>query len=345
MGLFSSQIPTKQMVIVCRQLATAYEAGIPIIQSLDLVREQFKDPKVRQVLTDMSISIRQGASLADAAAAQGKYLPPFFIQLLHAGERGGRLDVMLKDLAQYYEDRLEMKRKVRRMMAYPMAELVAAWFLGTFALKLVNNVIGQLNTRGGGGVSDVLVDYAWFQAKAFGVAAVLFAVCVMLSRMGVLQWVWGGFTTYMWPISEVTRRLALARFFRSLSLLIGSGLPIHQCIQRSAAVTVNPYIERDLLQAVPRVKEGGTLAEAFAGSRCLTRMAREMLHVGEESGDLERQLHKVAEYHMNEASHAVNIAAKVFGVAIVLVVACVVGYVVISFYARLYGGMFDALGV
>lgn len=342
MGLMSSQLPLKTMVPLCRQLSTAFSAGIPITQSLSLVSEQTRDRRARTVLTDMADAIRDGSTLSEATRGQRKYVPDFFIELLAAGEVGGRLDVMLKDMADYFEDRLEMRRKVLRSLSYPMFQLAAAWFLGTFALGLVR---GLDFSKGSDFLSGYFARYAAFQMASLGTFAVGFGVCIVLSRLGLFQWVSGWFTTFIWPVSLVTRRFALARFFRSMSLLIGSGLHIVDCIVRSANVVGNPYIVRDLLKAAPFVKEGASLSEAFAGTQCLTRMAREMLVVGEQSGNLEGALHKVADYHLSEATHAVGVTASVLNVLIVCVVGLVIGYVVVSFWTQFYGGMMDGLGI
>ncbi|MEK7793888.1 MAG: type II secretion system F family protein, partial [Candidatus Hydrogenedentota bacterium] len=173
----------------------------------------------------------------------------------------------------------------------------------------------------------------------------LFIIAVVLSRAGVFQWVSGAFTTFIWPVSVVTRKFALARFFRSFALLLGSGLHINRCIESAAAITANPFIEKDLLKALPVVREGGTLVDAFARARSLTPMSREMLRVGELSGELEKQMKKISEYHLKEATHAVQVATKVLSAMIVLGVGVLVGYIVISFYSKLYGGMLDELGV
>ena len=342
MSLFSSQISTKALVPLCRQLATSYGAGIPILRSLDLVGSGTKDKRAREVLTDMRDQIRAGATLAEAARKQVPYLPPMFVELLAAGESGGKLDATLRDLANYYEDRLAMRRTVIGKSAYPALQLVMAWFLGTFALGIVHRLsfVHKTFTMGG-----YLRSYIALQVEALFVFGVIVAICIVLARMGILQWIWGWVASHVWPLAPVAMRFAMARFFRSLALLIGSGIPIVHAIERAAAVTSNPYVEQDLLRAVPYVKEGCTLVEAFAGSQYLSSTAREMLHVGEESGQLEDAMHKVAQYQMDEAVHAVNVATRVGEIFITLAVAAVVGYIVISFYSNYYGRMFDELKI
>jgi type IV pilus assembly protein PilC len=253
--------------------------------------------------------------------------------VIAAGEIGGRLDVMLKDLARYYEDQQVMKRSVIASMVYPGFQLAAAWFLGTFSLGLIRHI----GTRGFS-LGVYFRQYLMFQAASMFTLFVLFWVMVGLARIGVFQHILGFIKNYIWPIRPISRKYALARFFRGMALLIGAGLNMSECIKRSAALTMNPSMERDLLKGLPVVKNGGSLVEAFERSRCLSDVGRQMLLVGEHSGNLEGSLHKVAEWHFDEARSATRTAQTVMGLLILLLIGGVVGYVVISFYSGLYGG-------
>lgn len=341
MGLLSSEIPTKTMVPLCRQLATAYDAGIPIVRSLELVGQNVGDKQAQEVLRGMSESIENGASLGDAARSQQKYLPTFFIQLLDTGDFGGRLDAMLRDLASYYEDRLAMRRQLIGMMVYPIIQLLFAWYLGTFALGLIGKI--NLSSTESFDIMAYLEGYFMFQGAVLLIVITVAAISILLGRFGLLRWVSGLFTNYLWPIKGITRRFALARFFRSMALLIGSGLHIKQCIIASCSVAGNRQVEQDLMQAVEPVSDGATLVQAFGSCKTLTPVAREMLFIGEQSGNLDGSLAKVAEYHLAEAKHAVSVAVKFLGVAIGLAVAAVVGFIVISFYSNYLGILNDAL--
>ncbi len=348
MGLLSSQIDTKAMVPVCRQLATSYEAGIPVLKSFQFVARETKDPRVRRVSRAIAEDIQRGATLAEAVKRHSKTLPSFFVQLLASGEAGGHLDVMLNDLAQYFEDRLTIQRSVAAAAAYPLLLLTVAWFLGTFALGMGQRAVASFNdpSKGGvSGVSDYFGEWAAFQVRAMIAFAVIAVVFVLLSRAGALRWITGLVTTFIWPLSKVTRNFAMARFFRSFALLLSSGLNVLRCIQGAAGVTGNPYIENDLLRALPRVKDGQTLTESFRASRFLTPMAREMLAVAEESGKMDFHLKKCADYHLKEANHAVKIAMTTFTTLLMVGVFGIVGAIIIRFYVNLYGGMFDALGI
>jgi len=337
MGIFSSKLSTKTLVVMCRQLATSYDAGIPILRSLQLVGQGLPKGQGREVCAAMHDDIRNGASLVQAARKQSSSLPPLMIELLGSGEVGGRLDVILRDLAEYYEDRLAMRRMISRIMAYPILQLIAAWFLGTFALRIVDQIGMKID------LMEFVRSYLGFQASAALIALFLVLVAIVLARMGVFKWIWGWFATYMWPIAKVTRKFAMARFFRSLSLLLGSGMPVTRAVESSAAVTSNPYIQRDLMSAVPRIKDGDTMVAAFGPCKYLTPQTREMMAVGEESGNMEAMLRKASDYELQEANQAVSIATRVGEVLIIIGVGAVVAYVVIKFYGKLYGNMLDGL--
>lgn len=347
MPLLSKRLSTKDMVPVCRQISTAYEAGLPIIDVLRTVGEQQKNKEVREVLVTISTDLRGGDTLAEAAGRQSEALSPFFVGLLANGERSGRLDTMLSDLADYYEDRLAMTRQIVGALTYPLILLTMCWFLGTFAIGIMKVALGSLNGSGGGiaGVTQYFKDYAAFQIRAMIGLGLIGLSGVFLSRAGVLRWITSAVTTHVWPLSSVTKKLGMARFFRSFSMMLGSGLSMPICIEKSAELTANPYIQRDLMQAAGPVRNGATLVEAFSRCRLMTPLAREMLAVGEQSGKLEFQLNKAAQYHMQEAQHQMKQATTIFTTMIMVGVFITVGGVVIYFWTSLYGGLIDGLGI
>ena len=243
---------------------------------------------------------------------------------------------------------MTIQRTVRAALAYPLLLSVIAWFLGTFALGMGRRAVAAFNdaSQGGiGGVEAFFGEWVKFQIAAMIVFAVIAAVFVVLARAGTLGWITGAITTRAWPLSKVTQYFAMARFFRSFALLLESGMSVMPSIRGAASVTANPYIEKDLIMAIPIVKQGGTLVEAFSRSRFMTPMAREMLAVAEVSGQMDMHLKKCADYHLKEANQAVRIAVTVFTTLIMLGVFAAVGAVIIMFYVNLYGGMMDALGV
>ena len=347
MPLTTKRLATKDMVPVCRQISTAYEAGLPIIDVIRAVGEQQQNREVRTILLKISTDLRGGDTLAEAAGKHSEALSPFFVGLLANGEQSGKLDKMLAELADYYEDRLAMRRQIIGAMTYPAFLLVLCWFLGTFAIGIVNVALAGLDGSGGGtsGVTQYFGDYAAFQVRAMIGFGLMALSGVFLSRAGFLRWITGAVTTHVWPLSNITKKLGMARFFRSFSMMLASGISMPICIQKSAELTSNPYIERDLLRAIGPVRQGATLVEAFSACRLMTPLAREMLAVGEQSGKLEFQLNKAASYHMEEARHLMKQATTIVTTMIMVAVFTLIGGVVIYFWTNLYGGLMDGLGI
>lgn len=291
----------------------------------------------------MEALIGRGASLAEACRAERRVFPELFVEALAGGESGGRLDALLRDLAGHYEETHRMKRAVISSLIYPVTQLVCAWFLGTFALGIIKAIGNFQNSAGRFSMQEYLAHYVRFQITAVLIFVAVIAVLIGLGRSGWFRGPVSLVKNSLWPLSAVSQKFAMARFYRGMALLIQSGLDIKRCIERSAAMTMNPAMEKDLLGAVPVVSRGGTLVEAFSHSRYMTRMGREMLAVGEHSGDLDAALQKAAEYSFGEAQAAVKSAAKVLQVVITLCVGGVVAYFVISFYSNLYGSALNGL--
>ncbi len=331
------------MATICRQMGTAYNAGIPILRALTLVAEQGASTQGKRFLDAMAASIKQGATLAEAARAESRVVPDLFVEVVSAGETGGRLDVLLRDLADHYDSIHRMKNTLIVSLIYPGLQLASAWFLGTFALGIVRS-LGNLYSGSGERFSmrTYLTSYLSFQLVAMITLFFFVTAMVVLTRVGLLESPLALLKNHIWPLSHISRKLALARFYRAMALLIQAGVDIKQCIRRAAAMTLNPTMERDLLQAIPVVAAGGTLVEGFSKSRCLERIGREMIGVGEQTGNLDSAFLKAAEYSFGEAQTAISSAVKVLRVLITLIVGAIVGYVVISFYSNLYGSALNA---
>ncbi|NLN92403.1 MAG: hypothetical protein GX130_03710 [Candidatus Hydrogenedens sp.] len=327
------------MARISRQLSTAYQAGLPVIAALQIVVDRGAPSRARRALIMMADSIRDGSSLADAAREQQAVLPELFIEVLAAGETGGRLDVLLADLADHYDGMEAIARATKVAMVYPALQLASAWYLGSFALGIIRTF--TLTGSGTFSLSSYLSSYGAFQFNCHLIAFTVLAILFGLNRLGSLNIVFSTIKHHLWPVNRIIHKFALARFFQGFSILLGAGIEIKKCIRQSAAMTLHPLVERDLLQALPAVAQGKTLIEAFAPCKSLTRVDHEMIGVGEVSGELEASCKKLSEYHLNEAASAVQTAMKILQVVITLVVGAIIGYIVISFYGRLYGSMLD----
>jgi len=310
------------------------------LRSLDLVTRQTRDVRLKRVVSRMADSITAGSTLEQAAREQSRYLPSFFVELVGAGEIGGRLDEIFDQLANYYERMADLVRRIRGKFVYPI-------FLLVF-LVLVRNFMSALYAASGeygvdfNKLGQVFARNMCRLALYVGCA---FVVAVILSRAGLLGWVAGFVSTFVWPLAPVTRKLALSRFTRSLGLLLRSGVPVTEAVHKAAAATNNPYIERSLLRCVPAMQAGESVSTALAACPYLSDMAREMIYSGEEAGKLDQHLEKIADIHEAEAMQASKNLVVVVGVLVYLAVAAAIGSFVIRFWMGYFGGMLGELGV
>jgi len=338
--IFSSKLNLRTMMVFCRQLATSHGAGIPILRSLEIIMNQTHNSRLRNVVSRMSDSIRTGSTLEQAAREQARYLPKFFIELVGAGEVGGRLVEIFESLADYYERMSGLVRKIIGKLIYPICLLCFLAITMCFMAAL-----GKATTEQGLEFNLLMQFFLQNIANLLLSIGVVLVVVIVLARMGLLGWVSGLITTFMWPLASITRKLAISRFARSLGLLIKSGVPITEALHKAAATANNPYVERSLLRCIPDIQAGESLSVALSSCRYLSDMAREMIHTGEESGKLDQHLQKVADIHEAEAMQAANNLVVVLYVLAILGVAIRIAFFVIGFWMNFYGAMFDDLGV
>lgn len=342
MSLFSPKINVRTMAVFCRQMAQMYDAGIPVLNGLKLATESTPDRKLRRVVESMSVSISSGATLSQAVERERKYWPNVFIELVGAGELGGRLKPVFYHLADYHDRQVEMRLRVRNSMIYPCIQLTMLWCVVSLLWA-----IGLMQGKTGGAflIRVLLEQYLWLQITAAAVAAIALCAAVVLARAGMWRWIWGAMKNFVWPVSRMGRALAVARFCQALGLLLGGGIDAKKAVERAARTADNPYVTASLMKALPRLEQGATLTEALRPCKYLDPRVHEMLHVGEESGTLPKSLAKVAEQLELEALAATDVVIKVGEVVLLLLVACILGYFIISFWVGYYDKVLQDLDV
>jgi len=312
-GLFSSRLSTKRLAMLSRELSTLYRSGIPVLRSLELLSGHPGQRPLRAMLTRMASAVREGGTLAQAVRAEPKRLPLFFIEMVASGEQAGQLDAVLRDLAGYYDEQLAIRRDYVRGLVYPACIVVAAIVVIPYLKGVAISVFA-----GRGDVGSFTLRYMLGLGRRYGPP---FVVLVALARLGILKWLWAPVGTYVWPFGPLTRKLAIARFFRSMAILLDSGMGLTRAIERSAVVTTNPWVRADLLKAVAAVQEGRTLEEAFAGAKYIPPMVYETLCTAEQSGTVVDGSNRAAKLLMEEFNHTLRSVARVVeGIAIVILV-------------------------
>ncbi len=330
----------KTMSILCRQLASAYEGGIPIIQALQIVGDNFPSRKVRTILYRCADDLIHGKTLSEALN-RAEVFPDLFIQLVSAGEKSGRLDTILRDLNSYYEDLWKMKRSTISSLIYPISQLVLGWFLGSFALGIVRNIGMEKSFS----LSLYFSEYISFQIKVCIAITILLFMLIFLKNTKGVQKILYGIFRYIYPFSFIIHKFSLARFFKSFALLYTSGIPITQALNQSAELLPSSHYRNDILNVIYLIQNGSNLEKSFKTLPWVGRIGQEMIAIGEQSGKLDESLQKLAEYFLIDAQQALQVASKIFNILILLAVGAIIGFIIISFYTQLYGNMFKQLGI
>ena len=312
--MFRRELSTKQMAVLCRSLATTCGRGIPIGKCLDLLAGTRRGC-VGVAALRVSDGIRRGATLREALRAQQGVFPEFFVEMVSCAEIAGAEETVFAELAEYYEKGLRANRAIIQMLTYPMLLVVVA----TVILPFVRGY--AILAFGNNGAGTGFLPYSWRFLLGWVPMIVEIALLVIvyrvLRRFGVIQKVSAVIGVYFWPLSSVVRKLAMARFYRAVAILLRSGLGLARSIERAAAVTVNPLIRKELVLVAPRVQQGLTLAEALNESSFVTRLDLALIETGEQTGKLDETMLKLSEYLIDEIRSPMNIVKVVVGASFV----------------------------
>jgi type II secretory pathway component PulF len=333
--------PLKELALFFRQLSTSLSAGVPIFQAMDTLGNQRRHPRLRRAILDIRDRVLRGERISDAFDHHPALFSPIIRAMIRVGESGGVLESSLRQIADYLENELELRRLLSRVTFYP--KLVLALMVPILmAPSMVLRAMGQ---GGGNTLTDSLASFA---------ASVLFTLIIALAllwlafriamRSQTFRWLWGLVTVAVPWIGFTVRQLALARFARALSALYNAGLPLSQAIRIAADACGNEYLASQLKPASSKIEAGVGITRSLAESRVLPQMVMDMVATGENTGELGFMMDKVAEYYEEEGKMRSHQAGYIFGVVIYLMVAIFVLIVLINFYSGYFSSIFSQTG-
>lgn len=290
----------KQKALLARKLAYAYSGGIPIKRAFELMLEESRSRNLRLLARDIANAIECGYSLEEALRAQGGALDAFFVDLVAAGERAGRLSDALDALSAWYEEQLAFSRMLSYQFSYYIVLFVV---IGFFLYPCIDVFLK--------GASPMLLVHA---AVRFAVFASI--VCAM-HRFGGVRWLRQRFGAHAWPFSNLTRAFNLSRFCRVLALTYGH-LSFRESWSRAAESVWDHRVRGHLMRVPDRVREGATLAQAVAECPALPTLVKDLIITGENTGNTGECFLKASEYLRKEAMHKAHILSLALGTAIVI---------------------------
>lgn len=329
--------------VMCRQFSTMIDAGVTLVRCLNVLSEQATNPKLKAILNDIQNEVEGGNTLSKALEKYPNVFDRLFCGLVNAGEIGGALEESLQRLSQFLEKDVELKRKVKSAMTYPViimsfATLVVMGLM-TFVLPKFMGLFKDL------GIKDLPVPTAVLQACSNFMLAkwywmivfiiVFFIALKLFLKTKVGRRVFDRLKLKMPVFGKLNHKVALARFARTLSTLLSSGVGILQAMETVAGTVSNDIISDAILEARARIREGDKIGEPLARSGLFPPMVVQMITIGEESGALDPMLSKVADFYEDEVEAALASLTAAIEPVMIVGLGGVVGFIVIALFLPL----------
>jgi type IV pilus assembly protein PilC len=336
-------ITTKDVCIFVRQFATMIDAGLPLVQCLEILGNQNDNPTFGTLIKKLRSDVEEGSTFADALRKHPKRFDNLFVNLVEAGETGGILDTILNRLAQYMEKNEAIKGKIKGAMVYPIIVISIAVVVVVVLLVFVIPVFASLFTELGAqlplptrivmALSDFLQRWGIF--VAIGAAALIYAIKkYYATTQGRI--VLDNILLKMPVIGNLLVKSSVARFTRTLGTLVSSGVPILDSLEITARASGNAIIELAILATRDSIKEGKTIAEPLEATEVFPPMVVQMISVGEQSGALDSMLAKIADFYEEEVDGAVEALTSAMEPLLIMFLGIVVGGVVIAMYMPMF---------
>ena len=340
---FGDKVTTKDISLATRQLATMIDAGLPIVQCLDILAQQSDSKLLCKTISTVKQDVEGGSTLADALRKHPKIFDDLYVNMVEAGEAGGILNTILNRIALFIEKANRLKKKVKGAMIYPCAIVGVAVIVVAVLMIFVIPVFAEL--YGGMGKAlplptQVCIDISnWFVAYwyvlvvgAVGVfMGVSFYYKTPIGHMNI-----DSLLLRMPIIGDLLRKVAVARFSQNLSLLLSSGVPILDGLAICAKTAGNKVVEKAIMESRISISQGKTVAEPLRDSKIFPPLVCQMVAVGESTGGLDTMLKKVAELYEEEVDDAVNNLTAMMEPMIMVVLGVVLGGLVIAMYLPIF---------
>jgi type IV pilus assembly protein PilC len=340
---FKPKVREKDLVLFTRQFATMIDAGLPLVQCLDIQSQQAENPTFREQLKDIKATVEAGSTFADALKKHPATFDDLFCNLIAAGEVGGILDTILGRLATYIEKASKLKKQVKGAMVYPSAVIVVAIIVVTVILWKVIPVFSQMFTAFGAALPAPTVFVMNLSKFVQKYILLMFAAAIGLFFGG--RWLLGykparkhidDISLKIPVLGPLIRKVAVARFTRTLGTMITSGVPILDALDICARTAGNMTIEAAILKVRSSISEGKTIAEPLAETKVFPPMVVQMISVGEATGALDTMLGKIADFYDEEVDSAVGALTSLIEPALMVVLGGIIGGLVIAMYLPIF---------
>ncbi len=339
----AGRVKEKNIVVFCRIFSTMINAGLPLIQCLDLLAQQEDNKNFAKIIRVIKEDIEGGTSLTDALKKYPRIFDDLFVNLIAAGEAGGILDVVLARLSTYLEKAMKLKSRVKGAMTYPIAVLVIS--TGVVALLLLKVIpVFKKMFEGMGGqlpgptamiitASEFTQSYWWV---IFGIIIAIFIAFNRFYKTEKGRWTVDSLLLRAPVFGLLLKKVAVAKFSRTLSTMLSSGVPILEGLNIVSKTSGNVVVENALLKTRQSISEGQSIAEPLETAKIFPPMVVQMIAVGEATGALDAMLSKIADFYDDEVDAAVNAMTTLLEPVMMVFLGVVVGGMIIAMYLPIF---------
>ncbi len=340
---FGAKANEKDLAIITRQLATMIDAGLPLVQCLEILAQQQEKKFLKSTLQDIRQDVEGGSTFSAALKKHPKVFSGLYTNMVEAGEAGGILDTILNRLAAYIEKAMTLKKRVKTAMFYPATIVSVALVVVTFLLMYVIPTFEQLFA--GFGASLPLPTVIVLKLSNFVQAYILFIVGGLVGTVVGLRMYYrteggkraiDGLLLRLPIFGTLIRKVAVAKFTRTLGTLVSSGVGILDGLDITARTAGNKVVEDAILKARTTIAQGKTIAEPLQASKVFPPMVTQMIAVGEQTGALDRMLNKIADFYDEEVDSSVAGLTSLLEPLLVIFLGVIIGGVVIAMYLPIF---------
>ena len=338
------KVSEKDVALFTRQLATMMRAGVPLLQTFDIVGRGHDNPAVGKLLLDIKSDVETGSSLSQAFRKFPLYFDPLYCNLIAAGEQAGILETLLERLATYKEKMIAIKSKIKSALFYPIAIIVVAFIITAIIMIFVIPAFKQVFTSFGAdlpaptlfvmAVSDVFVAYWYliFGAMGGGIYAFFYA----WKRSEAMQMAMDRLLLRLPVFGSLIRKSVIARWTRTLATMFAAGVPLVESLDSVGGAAGNYVYKKGTRQIQSEVSTGTSLTSAMQNSELFPNMVNQMVAIGEESGSLDSMLGKVADFFEAEVDDAVEALSSLMEPIIMVILGTLIGGMVIAMYLPIF---------
>lgn len=331
------KIKSKDLAVFCKQLYAMLKAGVTIVTSLEILKQQTENKRLSKIIGQMYEDLQKGNTLSEALSHHKGVFPEIFISMVEAGELSGNIDVIMDRLSTHFEKEYKIENKVKSAMTYPAILAVVASSVVVFLLTSVMPTFVDMYSSSGVplpaitttliNISNALKNY-WYIFILF-VVAIVFAASTLKKNSSV-QFQTDSFKLRIPVYKNLELKIATSRFTRTLSTLMGSGVPLLQALDTVSGVTGNTFIGSKILEAKEDVRRGLSLSQPLKKQNVFPPMVHNMIKIGEDSGSIEEILDKTADFYDEEVETAINRVTAMLEPLMIVFMAIIIGFIVLA---------------